>query len=230
MAGFVEGATFLSSPLLRPVLNPGQADTLVHLCGRARQSEGHAAETVLSRILDEGRIRASCPYGARWPFVSFTEGGPDGVQALLAAGLYQPWGLVVTRDWAYQRGGGPAWYARTEVYRDIRAKLSDRESVWLVRTEPGTSDWLHEREWRVPCEPDFPYLDLHYRGPVALVVASEEWEPSPKLMWEVDRLSGEYELAVSTPSVALVPRWLWTGLEFRPLPPISPRLDFIHWM
>lgn len=93
---------------------------------------------------------------------------------------YQPWGLIFTRQSVYDAGGGPVWYVRPDEYHLVRS-VSMRVKSWLVRLEPGSSDWLEEREWRVPlsgddaAEPALPLLPLHL---AAVLVGDQNWSPA----------------------------------------------------
>ena len=78
------------------------------------------------------------------------------------------------------QGGWPVWYIRDEIRGDLAPNVEDRILTWLVRlsAEPGDrSDWLHEREWRVPCPPDNPQTSIHLNDLVAILVGAEDWMP-----------------------------------------------------
>ncbi len=79
-------------------------------------------------------------------------------------------GVVLNRQWVYDIGGGPTWYVRAEQY----AHLDDEQRRRATRLETTTvarSDWLHEREWRIPLPAgDEPSLPLPPGAVVAILV------------------------------------------------------------
>lgn len=125
---------------------------------------------------------------------------------------WEPWGVVVSRDWAWSQGGGPVWYVRGDVLADVRPTVGERTGSWFVRTEPQEADWLHEREWRIPSPSPSPSsLRLDSTGLVAVLVGDSHWEPSPVTDIEMDPMTGRLAIAGMTPRVADVPRWYWNG-------------------
>jgi hypothetical protein len=103
----------------------------------------------LVRIMQERRLRGFPPFGTTHPVVCLSECPLPHLQWLLAQRGFPRWGLILDRQWVYRAGGGPAWYVRQDQYR----ALSDEQRAWAVRLESTVedrSDWLHEREWRIP--------------------------------------------------------------------------------
>lgn len=196
---------------LRPVLHPGQAETLVHFCGRPRQpaSLGSPRDR-LENILFEGRIAGTVPFGSPLPAVCFSESDRNGIQALIECAGFEPWGVVVSRSWVWEQGGGPVWYVRDDLW-DATSSLSPDLRRWLVRTRPSDSDWLHEREWRVPVDPGAAHLRLPDSGPLAIIVGDENWEPQPVHTYDLDAATGSLGQVLMTPVHAQVERWLWAG-------------------
>ncbi len=140
-----------------PASHPGQSDYLVHFCSRSRATTSGAAlaylpsepEGRLGAILREGAFRAFAPYGTSAPAVCFSESDIDGIAVLLRRHGWAPWGLVFRREWVWGVGGGPVWYVRTDVKERLFAEHPHAHAVvspWMVRTQPGEADWLHERE------------------------------------------------------------------------------------
>jgi hypothetical protein len=103
----------------------------------------------LESILWQSRLRAFVTYSGGDPAICLTEATLPGLGFLIGRRSYQPWGLVLDRQSVFDAGGGPVWYARPEEYYSVQ-KISSRVKSWLVRLEPGSSDWLEEQEWRVP--------------------------------------------------------------------------------
>ena len=164
---------------------PGQSDLLVHFCRRHLGSalNSRVPEEIstlkpwerLDKILAANRLRGFPPFGAEddQPVVCFSESPPEHLEHLLRDRGWQPWGVVVTRRWVYQQGGGPVWYARTELY-DARTR---EQKPWLVRFDASPdrwTDWTHEREWRIPVG----QLDLEPGAVVAILIGDECWTPS----------------------------------------------------
>lgn len=216
----------------RPVVHPQQADTLVHFCGRGKPSNssrvgGLSAEERLDSILQSHKIWASPPYDSDKPVISFTESGIGGVERLIQDTDWEPWGLVFTRNFVWERGGGPVWYARREQYQTVRKMLPEIES-WLVRTEPQASDWLHEREWRLvdfPADSHEPGLDLNDGDIQAILVGDKEWEPPLVHTMDMNPLRGGIGEVLITPQYTVVERWFWNGKNIERLEPLPVRFE-----
>ncbi len=211
---------------LRPIVHPGQADTLVHFCGRARPTNAPevaflSPEERLSNIVAEEVLRAHPTFGNPNPVVCFSESDHGGVEALLRHFQFEGWGVIVERQWAWSAGGGPVWYARSEMWERVCSQVDRDALAFIVRTEAGSADWLHEREWRVPCSSgELPLISTEV---VALLVSDPDWEPRPVPHYVA------YEGGVwadVTPRLACsVPRWLWNGNTITELPPLDERVE-----
>ncbi|WP_157225123.1 hypothetical protein [Nocardia thailandica] len=74
----------------------------------------------------------------------------------------------------FAAGGGPVWYVRDE---DMDELATSRLRRWAVRLGEN-SDWLEEREWRVPRDlvnasaPSIPLADL---GLFGVIVGERNW-------------------------------------------------------
>lgn len=160
---------------------PAQTELLIHFCGRpfGRQPtpfvpadvRAMTAEARLHQILWQQQLSGFPPFGAASPMICFSESPPDHLGWLLRRG-WQPWGLVFTRQSLYQVGGGPVWYTRSPQYDE----LSEAHRSWAVRLDANPyrkSDWLHEREWRVP----HPGLYLPPGSVVAVITGRPDWQP-----------------------------------------------------
>lgn len=213
---------------LRPAIHPGQSEFLVHFCGRARQDLAPEVAFLtpderLGNIVAEERLRAHATYDNPTPVVCFSESDQRGVEALLRHFHFHGWGIVVQRTWAWAAGGGPVWYVNNDTYSDLRARLDDARSAFLVRTDPGHADWLHEREWRVPGG-DLWLLDVEV---AALLVSDPDWEPRPVPVMDYDPVEGRMAWGDATPRLAAsVPRWHWDGHQVSELPPLPLRTEF----
>lgn len=172
------------------------------------------AQQRLESILWESKLRGFVTFSGGVPAVCFTEATPNGLNFMIGQRSYQPWGLVFDRQSIYTAGGGPVWHARPEEYWFLRnlcetGQVNGRLQSWLVRLD-GSSDWLEEREWRIPLltAPYEPALVLGALRLEALLVGDPDWSPAR---------SGQ------VPSIlAGVPRWWWKpayGLLYL-LPPL----------
>ena len=92
---------------------------------------------------------------------------------LLHDQAFPQWALLFTREWVYQAGGGPVWYTRKAQHRTLTAEQRN----WAVRLEGYTSDWLHEREWRVPVIPGFTGLQITAGIVKAVLTGEPTWAP-----------------------------------------------------
>lgn len=91
-----------------------------------------------------------------------------------------PWGLIFNRQYVYDLGGGPVWSVRSPQY----ATLSREHRPWTVRldTTPGKeSDWLFEREWRIPLSTSAPALPVTTTNLVGVLIGDPNWRPSERL-------------------------------------------------
>lgn len=210
------------SEFFRPI-HPSQSDYLVHFCGRrpgrslpdVLQTTEQAPQERLTSIISEGRLRAFYAYGGTAPTVSFSECSIDAASNLLKSQMFSPWGLVVRKTWVWERGGGPVWYVRADAYDRVKAMLDPVDASFLVRTDPGKSDWFHQNEWRVPCEIEdgiaLNALDLH-----AVIVADDQWtfprrhEPCPAALG--------LRVAELEPGTDGVSRWVWNGVSLNEKP------------
>jgi hypothetical protein len=140
----------------RPDLTP----YLIHLTKNTIREDGNSAFDNLVNILKTGRIRGSTtekgfikgPNPAACfmdvPFVSLKyilskdNADPEDPR-------YEPYGVFITKKYAYAKGGRPVLYLSNEEVRELG--VSDEDLWRVVRfevTDGGWRSWLHEREWR----------------------------------------------------------------------------------
>ena len=189
-------------PLQRP--GPAQAICLIHFCGRPEDSKitpwvptwirNLDADVRLDKILDSRSLYAFPPYGEKQPsdyrflglspgevqpMVCLSESPTTHLAWLLDTRKWQPWGLFFYRQRVYESNGGPVWYVRQEQYD----ALTDKQKPWAVRldTDHPKSDWLHEREWRIPLTPEDDVL--------ALSIDADPWSVGV-LALSVDTIAG----------------------------------------
>jgi hypothetical protein len=177
--------------VLRPVEHPDLSGVLTHFCDRDRpqpsiplEIRGMTAQQRLESILWAGKLSGFVTFSGGVPALCFTEATTNGLSFLIGRRNYRPWALVVDRQAVYDAGGGPVWHARPEEYEFLRGicesgQVNNRLQSWLVRLG-GTSDWLEEREWRIPLlpAPYEPALELSAIGLQALLVGDRDWSPA----------------------------------------------------
>lgn len=173
---------------------PDVSDHLIHFTGRNGLRMGVGSEiSLLSpadrllRILVEGRIRGFATFGTSGAeIVALTESTQPTVRKVIADGRYVPFGIGFSKQTVFEKNGGPVLYVRGDEWDDARETLPGPLRARLVRFWPGAeadageelpdhlaneSQWLHEREWRVPG--DFPFN----WGEVAfLIVPNLDWQ------------------------------------------------------
>jgi hypothetical protein len=140
----------------RPDLTP----YLIHLTKNTEAEDEYSAFDNLVSILKTGQIRGSTkkkgfirgPNPAACfmdvPFVSLKyildkdNADPEDPR-------YEPYGIFVTKKYAYNQGCRPVLYLSNKEEKDLR--IPDVELWRVVRfevTDDGWISWLHEREWR----------------------------------------------------------------------------------
>src|SRR5437870_11923172 len=85
------------------------------------------------------------------------------------AGKYEPYGIVVSKKWAYDHGARPVMYLSDEETEAL--DIPDDELWRIVRLEKDGKhwiSWLHEREWRCPGSFKLPH------DPIALVETTND--------------------------------------------------------
>ncbi|WP_144300397.1 hypothetical protein [Stackebrandtia nassauensis] len=154
------------------------------------------AEERLESILWEERVRGFATFsrldGPR--MVCFSEAPLLHLNWFFQDKKWPQWGLIFSRQQVYDVGGGPVWHLRgTEIDR-----LNPELRHWAVRLEVGParrSDWLHEREWRIPLPDGSEAISLTTFTPdrseeslplalklEAILIATADWQPSER--WE----------------------------------------------
>jgi hypothetical protein len=168
---------------------PAQFDWLIHFCGRApsAKSTPYVPDEIanldpwerLDQILWEQRLLGFPPFGAAFdqPMICLSESPPNHLQWLLGTRGWKPWGLIFQRQYVYDVGGGPVWSVRSPQFDT----LSPDQKRWAVRfdtTPEKRSDWLFEREWRIPRPVDDPALLLTTANLVGILIGDPSWRPS----------------------------------------------------
>ncbi|MEU4655120.1 hypothetical protein AB0G32_14470 [Streptomyces sp. NPDC023723] len=173
--------------------HPDLPDTLVHFTGRPRRqgdeppnfARGTAEDRMVS-ILHGGVLRGAPDFWADAPVLCFSEATAAARRAMLRDGVggrgpYAPWGVVLDRQKLIQDGARPVLYLSKEEMDQTR-HLPRRMRNRRVRYDPGSSDWLHEREWRLCFEEgETPELPVTRDLVVGVIVGTSGWMPPPRV-------------------------------------------------
>jgi transcriptional regulator with XRE-family HTH domain len=179
--------TSLVAPLLRPA-GPAQSEWLVHFCGRPPGTaiSGNVPSHItsmtpdqrLDNILWDQQLYAFVPFGGIRPMICLAECTWDHLRWLITERGFPPWAVMLSRQWAYSLGAGPVWYIRPAQY----AAISYDERSWAVKLDTtAPSDWLHEREWRVPVSDGYPAVSIASGAVGAVIVGDPQWRPSVRI-------------------------------------------------
>ena len=146
------------------------SDKLIHL---TRGDTDQIAANIFRLILEERNLLggSGCIKGG-YECVCFSEAPISQLSRILAMpsphGMrYKPFGLMVNKDWLFERGGRPVIYQADSEFE----LLLESQRYRHVRYEPGSVDFTWEREWRIqtrklPLEPE----------QTTLVVPTRKWE------------------------------------------------------
>lgn len=183
----MEDAPVSEARHLLQVAGPAQSEWLVHFCGRPTGTgesgnvpadiRGQAPWQRLDNILWEQRLRAFAPFGADMPMLCLSESPWPHLAWLIQTRGFPPWGVFLWRQWVYDAGGGPAWHVRRGQQGGIRPEAR----AWTVRLDTAEgvrSDWLHEREWRLPGLAEDGSVPLWTGGLAAVLVGDPDWQPT----------------------------------------------------
>jgi hypothetical protein len=152
----------------RPDLSP----YLIHLTKNTKSLDDYSAYDNLVSILKTGKINGSKPRqgmikGNRRaacfmdvPFASLKYVlTPDNTDRQKPR--YEPYGIAITKEYAYQNGCRPVLYLSNSELDRLR--VPDDELWRVVRFEAFADDWIswvHEREWR--CKGSFQLSTSHH--------------------------------------------------------------------
>ena len=171
---------------------PDLADHVIHFTGRSggrinvdERIENLPDQERLLHILVDQRIRGFETFGASTPVTCLTESTKAAVVRLVAEGRYTPCGIGFSKQLVFDAGGGPALYVRgdewpavTNLAQPLRSRVvrfwpgaDPEEGEQLPAHLSGPSEWLHEREWRVPGDLIFGWQDVKF-----LIVPHPNWQ------------------------------------------------------
>ncbi|MDN5795457.1 MAG: hypothetical protein L0H79_06855 [Intrasporangium sp.] len=162
---------------LRQSQSPDLPDVLLHMTGRnGRRAPGalpfvqeYDSVTRLANILWWRQVFAAPAFGSDWPVICFTQTTRRALAHLTtqAHPRYDGIGLAFRVQAVFDAGGGPALYVRGNEFDHWQgSSLPEPMKARAVRYWPGStqestddffslanpvqSQWLHEREWRIP--------------------------------------------------------------------------------
>ncbi|WP_412538511.1 hypothetical protein R8Z50_21970 [Longispora sp. K20-0274] len=177
------------------------------------------AEARLISILIMGKLKGAPVFGTSQPVICFSEPSEaarrimlrDGVVA--SRGPYAPWGLLLDREALIAHGARPALYLSADelaATNNLPPKLRNRR----VRYDPGSADWLHEREWRVCFDAEEPpELRITPDLVAGVIVNRQGW--APPLITKREPIELRPGLTVervwASRSAHGLNRWWWTG-------------------
>ncbi|MFM0351380.1 hypothetical protein [Paraburkholderia sp. RL17-347-BIC-D] len=125
------------------------SNRLIHL---TRGNADMTVDQVFDSILREKQLRGSSrDIRGKHTVVCFTEAPVTMLAQAMAADpsamRYQPFGVMVSKDWLYAKGGRPVIYGEGSEYDELPASMKYR----YVKYEPAkrNGDWTWEREWRI---------------------------------------------------------------------------------
>lgn len=157
-------------------LNPDLPDVLLHMTGRHGERHSSLLSAIaemspasrLGSILDMRTLWASNTFDTWCPVVCFTQ-TTRRAMASLNGRRFDGVGIAFHVQPVFDEGGGPALYVRGDEYDELHGSptLSVQARSRMVRYWPGArpaqdtdpplprslsgiSEWLHEREWRLP--------------------------------------------------------------------------------
>jgi hypothetical protein len=172
---------------LSPTNHPDFNEVVVHFTGR--RCAGEEASRRLLQVVEAGSIIATIPYGSDLGAACFTESTVRGVSWLIAQNHFVPYGIAFTKTFLFANGGAPAIVVRGDEWGHIR-NLPPELRARTIRLWPGAipepgevlpphlltrSEWLGEREWRVPAETGMPAIRFETDDIAFLIVPHARW-------------------------------------------------------
>ena len=147
-------------------------------------------------------------YGTPRRVACFTEATvDDGVPYLIWARDFGPWGIVFRRKVVWDAGGGPVFYVRADKFGNIWRWPKHMRSR-CVKLDPGKTQWLWEREWRIPLGRRETSFKFDRADVEAVIVGTRHWPPLERTMVFNPMTNAVQEDWVE-PEWANVTRWWW---------------------
>lgn len=190
----------------RPDLTP----YLIHLTKNTKKDDEYSAYDNLINILQMGEIwgsdrkkgfikgnnDATCfmdiPFSSLKYVLNEENSSP-------AHPRYEPYGIFVEKNLAYQRGVRPVLYLSDEELYDLR--IPDKELWRVVRLEVHDKkwiSWLHEREWRCKGDFELPRKIQKCTRPFKLGVLVKTYRDVLKLQKEMKEHPSKFNVEIST--------------------------------
>ncbi len=181
---------------LDTISHPDFNDVVIHFTGRQGRSNRSSEIAVMSdwerltKILQSSTFISAEMFGVNARAVCFTEGTAAGCSWLISEGRYSSCGIAFSKRYLFSLGGGPVLQIRGDEWPQVES-LSESVRARVVRLWPGASvefgenlpwwlerrsEWLYEREWRLPSVSGSTSFDLDQ---VAFLVI-----PSVDLLYE----------------------------------------------
>jgi hypothetical protein len=172
---------------LTPIRHPDFNEVVVHFTGR-RCTSAVASQRLL-QVVSAGKIMAAVPYGNDLGAACFTESTARGVSWLIAQQHFVPFGIAFTKTFLFAHGGAPAIVVRGDEWHHVRGLPSElraravrlwpgataERGEWLASHLQTRSEWLGEREWRVPADADTAAVTFGTDDIAFLVVPDPDW-------------------------------------------------------
>lgn len=183
----VEGVLDVRIRPFSPIHHPDFNEVVVHFTGR--RCTGEEASRRLLQVIEAGAIVATIPYGNDLGSACFTESTVRGVSWLISTNHFVPYGIAFTKSFVFAHGGAPAIVVRGDEWKHVRS-LPPELRARTVRLWPGAlpdlgeslpahlhtrSEWLGEREWRVPADAGAAALTFETHDIAFLVVPDADW-------------------------------------------------------
>lgn len=171
-------------------------DVLIHMTGRMGtpnpkilpQITSMSALERLCAILATRQFIAAPAFDNTWPLVCFSQTTRRALSKLVNE-RYIPVGLAIHKQAVFDHDGAPAFYVRGDEYDGFRAALPARLAARAVRLWPGStqetpeaffitptqSEWMHEREWRLPAPTPDPWSWSFPMESVAFVILGDAY-------------------------------------------------------
>lgn len=134
-------------------------------------AKGRSARDRLVSILKQRTIKSSTLPWVKREAVCFTECVWGSL--LSHATKYSPYGIGFSKEYIFNHGGNPIFYVRPKLYENqqwnddthiFTSPFLPEYSQEKMKSTPNAKrvDYTHEREWRLPCELQFEYVDIEF--------------------------------------------------------------------
>jgi hypothetical protein len=140
--------------------------------------------------------------------VRFTESTPTGLRYFFEEVGYEPWGIVFSKQRVYDAGDGPVFHVRADEWEQTRAWQEPMRSR-AVRLDPGNSEWLEEREWRVPGQGDPPAFRFELADIAGVIVGRLPWTAPHQVAVQRCTDTSMTTTRVRPPLATGIRKWLW---------------------